>query len=249
MNLLDTKVYENQKNKYPLIASVLEGKQEGEIFKNTEEIPTHFFIINKFGFCQEFYSQFDENFFEFIKTLIQEKKYKKLRCYAPSKEFEEFLNSLDFTQKSERMQFEFLSFPPAFKIKDKYTIKKIDINNIKSIDFGLDLSNRYWKNEQDFVDNALGFAVFSQDKPIGCCYSAANGLNKAEIDIFIDESYRKEGLGYALGVMFIDECLKKKLTPSWDCYSNNLGSRNLALKLGFNETLGYNFYNIDGSIG
>lgn len=245
---MDIEIYQKQKNKFPLISSVIDGIQDGQILKNSEINPTHFFVINKFGFCQEFYSEFDENFFEKLKQYVVQRKYQKLRCYAPSEKFEKFINTLDFAQKSERIQFKFLSIPPKKDIKDDYRLEKINVENIKSIDFGLNLANRYWKNVQDFVDNAIGFVVFKDSHPIGCCYSAANGLNKAEIDIFVDEKHRKEGLGYALGVKFINECLNKGLKPSWDCYSNNLSSLNLAKKLGFIENLKYNFYNIDGSI-
>lgn len=245
---MNTDIYEKQKNKFPLISSIIEKKQEGEFLKNSDDNPTHFFIINKFGFCQEFYSKFDENFFNIIKNFVLERKYQKLRCYAPSERFEEFLNTLDFAQKSERIQFELSSSPSTVDISEDYKLEKINKNNIKSIDFGLNLANRYWTGEHDFIDNAMGFVILKPNKTIGCCYSAANGLNKSEIDIIIDEKYRKKGLGYSLGVAFIKECLNRGLTPSWDCYSNNISSVNLAKKLGFKESLKYNFYNINGSI-
>lgn len=241
-------IYKNQENEFPLIASVLEGVQEGQIFRNSENNPTHFFVINKFGFCQDFYTDFDRNFFESIKKFIQERNYKKLRYYAPSMCLEKFLDTIEYVQKCERIQFELSSVPNNFPVNLKYQIERINIKNIKSIDFGLDLANRYWKCEHDFVENAMGFVALSNSKPVGCCYSAANALNKAEIDIFVDERYRKEGLGYALGVTFINECLIKAFKPSWDCYSNNTSSINLAKKLGFSESLKYSFYNVNGSV-
>ena len=243
---MDIDIYQNQQNKYPLIASVLEGIQSGQIFKNSENNPTHFFVINKFGFCQEFHSKFDEKFFKFIKGFVLECKYQKLRCYAPSERFEEFLDTLDFAQKSERIQFKLSSSPSTVEISKNYKLEKINKNNIKLIDFGLDLANRYWDGEQDFIYSTIGFVAIKNNEIIGCCYSAANGLGKAEIDIFVDEKYRNEGLGYYLGTALIDECLKRGLNPSWDCYSNNLSSLNLAKKLGFKKNLRYNFYNING---
>lgn len=239
-------IYNNQQNKFPIIASVFEKKQEGQVLQNLIDNPTHFFVINKFGFCQEFHSKFDGKFFKLIKGFVLERKYQKLRCYAPSERFEEFLDTLDFVQKSERIQFKLSSSPSTVKICKNYKLEKINKNNIKLIDFGLDLANRYWGGEQDFIHNAIGFVAIKNNEIIGCCYSAAIGLGKAEIDIFVDEKYRNEGLGYYLGTAFIDECLKRGLNPSWDCYSNNLSSLNLAKKLGFKENLRYNFYNING---
>lgn len=231
-----------------MIASILEGAQEGVILQNSDTYPTHFFIINKFGFCQDFYSDFDTEFFEYIKNYINERNYKKLRCYAPSAELEQFLNNTDYVSKSERIQFKLVSLPDNFTINSEYKIKKINSDNIKLIDFGLDLPNRYWAGEDNFIKNALGYVVLLNKQPVGCCYSAANGFNKAEIDIFVDENHRNQNLGYALGITFIIECQEKGLSPSWDCYSNNLGSVNLAKKLGFKEFSRYDFYNINGSI-
>ena len=231
-----------------MIASILEDIQEGQIFKNSDNNPTHFFVINKFGFCQDFYSVFDEQFFETIKKLICERKYKKLRYYSPTEKMEEYITSLNFAQRSERIKFDFSSKPNEIKISDEYKIERITMTNLKSIDFGLDFANRYWNNEQDFIDNAIGVAVFNNNKAFGCCYSAANGINKAEIDIYVDDNYRNKGLGNALGNAFIKECINRNLSPSWDCYSNNLGSVNLAKKLGFKESFKYNFYNITGRL-
>ncbi len=246
--ILDIDIYIKQKIKFPMIASILEGNQEGTILKNSDAKSSHFFVINKFGFCQEFYSKFDETFFEQIKSYIQNRNYKKLRCYAPSAKLEEFLNNLDYASKSERVQIEMTSSPKDCSINSNYKIERINDENIKLINFGLDLSSRYWANAQDFVQNAFGFVVLLNKQPVGCCYSAANGVGKAEIDIFVDGNHRNQKLGYALGVEFIKECQKNGLKPSWDCYSNNTGSVNLAEKLGFNEFLKYNFYNINGSI-
>lgn len=239
-------IYEKQEINFSLIAAVVEGTQKGQILQNREINPAHFFVINKFGFCQEFFSEFDENFFEITKKLILKKEYKKLRCYSPTEKIKIFLDSLDFAQKSERIQFGHVLIAKKINLTTEFKFEKINKNNIKLIDFGLDLSNRYWNGEQDFIDNANAIAAFDYDKPIGVCYSAGNGLNKAEIDIFIDENYRKKGLGYILGSKFIEECLKKQIIPSWDCYSNNINSINLAKKLGFEEKFKYDYYNIIG---
>lgn len=238
--------YQHQKNNFPLISSIIEGVQKGQILKNRNDSPFHFFVVNKFGFCQEFYSKFDKKFFEHIKTFVLERNYKKLRCYAPTKKFEEFLTTLDFVQKSERIQLELLNLPSNFEINNKYKIEKIDSDNLDFIDFGLDVSNRYWEGKKDFLKKSFGFVALIEGKIIGCCYAAGVGFKKAEIDIFVDENYRKENLGYALGVAFINECIKIGLTPNWDCYSNNLASLELANKLGFKEHIRYNFYNICG---
>ncbi len=239
-------IYQSQKAKFPLIASVIEGIQTGQILQNREDSPTHFFIINKFGFCQEFFSEFDEKFFEKIKQLILKQEYKKLRCYVPSERLKNFLNSIDFGQKSERIQFEYLSTSEKIDSISGFRLEKVDKKNIKLVDFGLDLNNRYWSGEDDFINNANAVAAFDADIPAGICYSAGNGLGKAETDVFIDESYRKTGLGYALCVKFIQECIKKGTKPGWDCYLNNAGSVNLAKKLGFKESFKYDFYNING---
>jgi len=249
MNACDKKeiisrIYNNQELRFPLIAAIIENIQAGEIMQNNEL--THFFIINKFGFCQEFFSEFDEKFAGDIKNFILNRKYKKLRLYAPNIEFENFLSRLESAQKSERIQFEFDKTLNLAQVDNNFRIEKANLNNIKSFDFGLDLFNRYWNSLEDFLINAHAILAFDGDIPAGICYSAGNGLNKAEVDVFVEEKHRKIGLGYILGKKFIEECLKNNLTPGWDCYSNNQGSVNLARKLGFRDNISYNFYNIDG---
>ena len=51
---------------FPMIGAVLEGRAQGFILSNCNRAvtPTHFFVVNKFGFCQELYYEWDNIFFE-----------------------------------------------------------------------------------------------------------------------------------------------------------------------------------------
>ena len=234
--------YNNQKIKFPMIASVIEGNQAGQIFQNPSG--THFFVINKFGFCQEFYSEFDDDFFK--NTLISLIKHppQKLRLYAPLGKMEKFLIDYPKASQAKRIQFKYngklLNLPPS----DKVSVIPVTIEDIKNEDFGLDLNKRYWKDEKDFAEHSMAVVALCNGSYAGICYSAGNGDSRAEIDVFVKEEYRGLGIGKRLVNAFSVRCRENKVVPNWDCYANNQASVNLAKSCGFLEDLHYEFYNI-----
>lgn len=258
--------YQLQQYQFSIIAAVLDGSQQGIVLSNDSLQPTHFFVIHQFGFCQEFFTDFDEHFFKTIQKLILERKYKKLRCYAPSDVMSSFLRTLYFASESERMKLYFKnntvrnkcvsdgSQPGLLKQADTEntcllapTIEAINTKNLMQFDFGLNLIGRYWRDANDFLNKAIAFGAFYHGVPAGVCYSAALGLQQAEIDILVAKQYTRNYVGFRLGSTFIDKCINLKLVPSWDCYSNNAPSIKLAFKLGFDEQYRYRFYNIFGN--
>lgn len=101
-NLLKN-IYSNYEFRFPVIASVIENNCPGRILYNDYENPTHFFVINKFGFCQEIYLRFDEKFVhDIILKMINSKKRQKLRCYAPQSYLQQKLNKILVAKKAER---------------------------------------------------------------------------------------------------------------------------------------------------
>lgn len=79
----------------------------------------------------------------------------------------------------------------------------------------------------------------------GIIYTSDKGDKRAEIDIYIKERYRGQGIGQQLCEAFFQRSLASGYIPSWDCYSNNEESIRLAKKVGFKEAFYYNFYNIE----
>ena len=129
---------QNQPLVFPLIASILEGRQKGEIRVDSPENPRHFFVLNKFGFCQEFSSNYNNGFFTELKNIIRERQYKKLRLYSPSESMAEFLKPLGFAVKSKRVQFKY-SGPPHRRanIKRETVVRSLIKPDLESDDLGL----------------------------------------------------------------------------------------------------------------
>jgi RimJ/RimL family protein N-acetyltransferase len=128
--------------------------------------------------------------------------------------------------------------------------KKCEIVGVGEVDidkldvFNLDLTNRFWLGEKDFITNALGKVLLVNNKPVSICYASAIGANRAEIDVATLPAYR--GLGYAKAVCkaFINNCIKSEIVPNWDCFEGNKGSLALAYRLGFVQKNVYPFLSI-----
>lgn len=90
-----------------------------------------------------------------------------------------------------------------------------------------------WASHAQFERDGLGFCVVHQGRVAALCYSVfVNGL-RHDIDICTFDGYRRRGLARAVATAFIDACLRRGLTPGWDCFEHNRASYALALSLGF----------------
>lgn len=242
-------LYSKMQYRFPLIAAVLEGRQRGVVWANSTDNPTHFFVVNNFGFCQEFFSLFDTDFFRQILEYINSTERPKLRMYAPLPHMEEFLRSTNFASKAERCQYLVLGGVPEQSIVDsRLFIRDFTVNDLCRTDFGLALTSRYWDGEEDFLRNTVAVGAFDGDIPVGIWYAACVAMGRAEMDAFVADEYRKRGLGLRMALGFIARCRERGLVPSWDCYSNNEPSMRLAKKIGCELSFSYAFYNI-GSPG
>ena len=93
---------------------------------------------------------------------------------------------------------------------------------------------------QDFIQRGMGFVVTDGDTLMGVAYSSLVCSTGIEVSIYIDESYRQQGLATALGSRLVLECLRQSLRPNWD--AANPESCKLAQKLGYVFTEAYDAY-------
>lgn len=132
------------------------------------------------------------------------------------------------------------------KTQYNYNMRALQIEDIQKGDFGLNLSSRYYRNSEDFIQNAMPLIAYDKgDVCIGIIYSAGNDENMCEIDIYVDEKYRKQGIATQLVKLFVNKCKKNNKIAVWDCYANLFESYHLAEKVGFNLKEEYSFYNIE----
>jgi RimJ/RimL family protein N-acetyltransferase len=90
-----------------------------------------------------------------------------------------------------------------------------------------------WKSEAHFERNGLGYCVLAGNRVVSLCYSVFVTGRHREIDIFTDGGSRRLGLARAAARAYIEECLDQELQPGWNCFTENLASRELATDLGF----------------
>lgn len=240
------RIYKNQKICFPMIMGVIEGTSEGMIYCDDIQNPRHIFVRNKFGFCQEFFECCSDSFFDkIVNEVIEDKKCPKLRLYMPTRRMQDYLGEKKSATKCQRVHFKYDAY---FEISSFPKENGIEIKRVFGVGGSLfrPFIYRYYKDEQDFIEHAMPIAAYDANKnEIGIIYNTAKGDENCEIDILVEEQYRKQGIGKALVFEFIKICQEQRVIPNWDCYANNAPSMKLAASCGFEPIGTYCFYNID----
>lgn len=127
---------------------------------------------------------------------------------------------------------------------ESYDIRKVDKGifdiEVSNVDFIINELELFWGTIDNFFDNGIGYYAIEDSKIVSMCYSGFKADNILTIGIETVDEYRRKG--YALASKFIDECLKRDMIPYWDCSEDNIGSKKLAGKLGFEKNSQYRCY-------
>ncbi|WP_078552169.1 GNAT family N-acetyltransferase [Alkalihalobacterium alkalicellulosilyticum] len=91
----------------------------------------------------------------------------------------------------------------------------------------------FWRSEDDFFKQGLGYCVVENNKVISVCFSSHVDDNKHEIYVMSLEEARNKGLATICCTAFIEDCIKLGLEPHWSTYETNTASVNLASRCGF----------------
>lgn len=73
----------------------------------------------------------------------------------------------------------------------------------------------YWGETARFLSKGIGIAILNGENVVSECVSIFSSMDRAEIDIWTDESYRGKGLALLAAQHMISICLEKKRTPHW----------------------------------
>lgn len=123
----------------------------------------------------------------------------------------------------------------ANSLEKCFNLVKVDeilANKIKQIKF-INITDNYKKN-------GIGFCCIYNNEIIGVASSNIIYKDGIEVNIKVDEKYRREGIATAMASTLILECLKQNKKVSWD--AANMNSVGLAQKLGFEYDSSYNVY-------
>ena len=244
--------YACQSRRFPLMAAVLEGRQGGLVLVDDLAKPSSFFVRNRFGFCFAFGPSLDaDELFEAVLELGFPDS-GKLRWYDPVQDLLRLIEAGSARGLSvlvtKRVQLEYTaSGLPAATLPRGYRLAPLDAAGLAAVDQVLAVGSRYWDSPAQALEQALGVCVLQGGRLVGVCYAAGiSGPDGpiAEIDVYLDEGYRGQGLGRAVAAAFIQACLARRVIPHWDCYANNQASWRLAKSLGFGNARQYSFANI-----
>ncbi len=234
---------------FPIIQAVIEGVQQGEIFRNTHG---DYWVLHKAGFSEVFLTSGDgKDLVDFIIGNNNLPKY--FHLYNPVERLVDvfkFKSEIFNIRERARVQLKYdkqkeesgLSHP----LNDEFVLTPATRENSDSLAvFNLDLENKFWSSKEDFVDNALAvFIKDKQNKPVSLCYAAAVAGQKAEIDVITSEDHREKKLAKSVVAAFISNCINKKIIPNWDCFEDNVASMMTAKKLNFSISKKYKLLSI-----
>jgi len=227
---------------FPLISAVIQRQQRGQIFTDQQNDPRSSVVINNFGFmCLLGVDGFDQLFA--TNNLI---KPSYLLWYAPPPSWQQKLDAAG-ARRRERIRYEFRGNKiDSMTIPSGFELRKLDREMIaKTNKFKLDLNSRFWSSIEDVEQNGLGVCLSKDNELVSICYAAAISDGLAEVDVVTDEAYRGHGLATLVSQQFINECLLRGITPTWDCFDYNTNSMRLAERLGFSELVRYPFYSFN----
>jgi len=248
--------YTKSKIFFPLISAVLEKKQHGLVFTNSNITPTSFLIIHKFGFAQFFEIEesieFDRSIIEYLTRInfIESLELSKIRVYCTDGKWTDCFNLLKGNSFAKATRSRMIFNHPhenVDKIGENHSLSVVDAINFERVNrsFDLHLDKRFWNTKSDFLSNSLAVIVADNDTITSICYAAAVSNNCAEIDIYTSDECRGKGQAKVNLAAFIKICDVAGIKPYWDCYKNNEPSYNLAIAMGFKLKFEYDFFVID----
>lgn len=236
---------------FPLIAAVLLGIQKGNVYGNSKNSPSSFYVEHDFGFSQLLGIP-DAKFTAIFKKNLLSGKFdaQKARIYGVGAEgiFSEADAGVSHAIR-QRFCWEPIPHPALEHLLSQtsgdVSFSPVNHENIDLVESSFNVVNRFWSNKEDFIGGAHAVLASYNNKAAALCYSAATVQGKSEIDIMTLPQHRKKGLGKLVLAAFLKECLENSIEPLWDCFTNNEPSMKLCESLGFRPKCPpYPFYTV-----
>jgi GNAT superfamily N-acetyltransferase len=234
------KLYSTNAVFFPLIAAVLQDKQDGVIYVDNDTKPSQIYTEHSFGFAQIFgnpNTRFEQ---ELEHYLLTDKSFSpdKIRLYTPY--LPQFITLPQYESLRSYRQ-RFILDIECFKTQclannrmaQHIKFYAVDSTNTSTLCNEFGINSRFWRNTSDFALKSNAIIVSYNEEPASICYAAAEADKHLEIDVLTIPEYRNLGLAKLAVAQFIHRCLELSLSPLWDCFTNNIGSMMLCKSLGF----------------
>ncbi|ANF97717.1 GNAT family N-acetyltransferase [Paenibacillus bovis] len=124
-----------------------------------------------------------------------------------------------------------------------YELKKINESVIqKSTVFDEKYYRTYWGSSAYYLLNGLGYAIVHENQVVCECTSIFANTWTAELDIYTAIEHRGQKLAAIAAQSFINQCIKTRRQPIWECNLDNEASRQLAARSGFVPSYTYSVW-------
>lgn len=219
---------------YPL--SIIEGKQQGEIFSDSITEPKKVLFWHYCGFAY-IVGEIDEEFLSDIIAMMKQSKEKHSGRLALQVGKEDLIsdNLLAYRgiKKEEQYLFEFIGMEEQLSSLDNsYKIEKIDELNYEMIS-GRIIPKFSWQSKTVFLENGFGYCLFVNGRFAACAFSA--GISEKYVDIGVEtvKEYQGKGYGKIISQIMVKEICQRGMIPIWECNTSNIASMKLACSIGF----------------
>jgi GNAT superfamily N-acetyltransferase len=249
---------------FPLIRAVIDRLQRGWIWADDPTRPRVALVVTAFGFTylvgRPGGRAADEAFEESLRDLFTTPCDRLpegwevpgyVLWYAPPPDWRTWLDARPTAslRSRERVRLRWDGAEPAYLGQSEAGIEglrlaPLDAALIPQIDnLGLRLESRFWSSKEDLLAHGFGAClVDAGGAVISVCYASCVAGNLAEIDIATRDDYRGRGCAGLVAREFVRECRRRRIEPTWDCFTANQPSLRLASSLGLVEAYRYPLY-------
>lgn len=248
--------------------AVAERVVEGEIFVDNVENPKSFYLLHPYGMSLLFGDSKNEAFnLAFKKYALNENRSRKIiewmqvfpadwddvlqdllsdKLVSPSSEN----TSSHAIEQNVRVNFKFNK--EKFQ-NGKLSAKSADNANIEILRTdreafekmtGTVVPLNFWNDADDFINKGVAFSLYYDGKLASTAFSAYLHDDKLELGIETYDEFKGKGLAYKACSALIEYCIENGFEPVWACKRDNVGSYQLAQKLGFENVKEISYYRL-----
>ncbi len=102
----------------------------------------------------------------------------------------------------------------------------------------------FWNDAEDFINKGVAFSLYYDGKLASTAFSAYLHDDKLELGIETYAEFKGKGLAYKACSALIEYCIENGFEPVWACKKDNVGSYQLAQKLGFENVKEISYYRL-----
>ncbi|MHA7830076.1 MAG: GNAT family N-acetyltransferase [Flagellimonas sp.] len=243
--------------------AVIEGRVTGKVYADSQNEPNTFYVIHPYGMTLLFGSNKNQDFnlafknksgsrdtFEWMQAYPNDWDNTLRELYGNT--LIKFSDNRDncntgIIELNTRVNFQ---FNPQKYFEFKKDLKPLNGTIIRTSErefnemTGSVIPSNFWDNAVDFLTNGIGFSHYFNGQLSCTAYSAFLIDNMLELGMETLPKFRGKGIALHTCSRLIDYCLENNLEPIWACRLENIGSFNLAKKLGFEPTVQIPYYRL-----